>query len=230
MQDPSFVHSVFSSIASRYVTANHVLSLGADILWRERALKMIAEWKPRRLLDIATGTGDLALAVKKALPEVEVLGTDFCRPMLDVAVKRGLTNVLEADAMNLPLPEAAFDVATVAFGLRNMADYARALCEFRRILNPGGHLLVLDFSMPEGILAVPYRYYLHNILPHIAGWLTGNMGAYDYLGDSIETFPRGAAFCELLTCCGYLAPTALPLMGGIATIYAAEKPGSGAEA
>ncbi len=223
MQNPEFVHSVFSSIAKRYVTANHVLSLGADILWRERALKLVAEWKPRKLLDIATGTGDLALAVRKALPEVEVLGTDFCRPMLDVAVQRGLSEVLEADAMNLPLPDASYDAATVAFGLRNMADYGKALCEWYRILRPGGHLLVLDFSMPTGVLAGPYRFYLHNILPRIAGWLTGNMGAYDYLGDSIETFPRGAAFCELLSSCGYLAPTALPLMGGIATIYTGEK-------
>ena len=223
MQDPTFVHSVFSSIAKRYVTANHILSLGADILWRERALKMVAEWKPRNLLDIATGTGDLALTVKKALPEVDVLGTDFCRPMLDIAVQRGLTNVLEADAMNLPLPDACYDAATVAFGLRNMADYEKALREFRRILRPGGHLLVLDFSMPEGVFAAPYRFYLHNILPHIAGWLTGNSGAYDYLGESIEAFPRGAAFCDLLTGCGYSAPRALPLMGGIATIYTAEK-------
>ncbi len=223
MQDPGFVHEVFSSIASRYVTANHVLSLGSDILWRERALKIIAEWKPRNLLDIATGTGDLALTVKRALPEVDVLGTDFCRPMLDVAVQRGLTNVLEADAMNLPLADESFDAATVAFGLRNMADYAKALCEFRRILRPGGHLLVLDFSMPEGVLAGPYRFYLHNILPRIAGWLTGNMGAYDYLGDSIETFPRGEAFKALLASCGYSMPTALPLMGGIATIYTGQK-------
>ena len=224
MPDPTFVHAAFSSIARRYVTANHVLSLGMDILWRERALKLVAEWKPGTLLDIATGTGDLALTIQRALPEVQVLGTDFCRPMLDVAVERGLTNVLEADAMNLPLPEASFDAATVAFGLRNMADYEKALREFLRILTPGGHLLVLDFSMPEGPLAVPYRFYLHNILPRIAGWLTGNMGAYDYLGESIEAFPRGSAFCELLTRCGYLAPTALPLMGGIATIYTGTKP------
>lgn len=224
MPDPTYVHAAFSSIARRYVTANHVLSLGMDILWRERALKLVAEWKPRNLLDIATGTGDLALTVQRALPEVQVLGTDFCRPMLDVAVERGLIHVLEADAMNLPLPDSAFDAATVAFGLRNMADYEKALREFHRILTPGGHLLVLDFSMPEGLFAAPYRFYLHNILPHIAGWLTGNMGAYDYLGESIETFPRGAAFCELLTRCGYLAPTALPLMGGIATIYTGTKP------
>lgn len=220
--DPTFVHAAFSSIASRYVTANHVLSLGADIAWRERAIKIIAEWKPRNLLDIATGTGDLALAIKKALPEVEVQGTDFCRPMLDVAVQRGLTNVFEADAMNLPLPDACFDAATVAFGLRNMADYEKALREFRRILRPGGHLLVLDFSLPTNLLAAPYRFYLHRVLPRIAGMLTGNAAAYDYLGDSIEQFPAGEAFTSLLSRCGYTMPTALPLLCGIASIYTAE--------
>ena len=220
--DPSFVHAAFSSIASRYVTANHVLSLGADIAWRERAIKIISEWQPRNLLDIATGTGDLALAIKKAMPEVAVQGTDFCRPMLDVAVKRGLTDVFEADAMNLPLPDACFDAATVAFGLRNMADYEKALREFRRILRPGGHLLVLDFSMPEGVLAAPYRFYLHRILPRIAGVLTGNAGAYDYLGESIEQFPRGEDFKALLKTCGYTMPTATPLLCGIASIYTAE--------
>lgn len=222
MPDPAFVHAAFSSIAERYVTANHVLSLGTDILWRGRAVQMVAEWKPQRLLDVATGTGDLALAIARALPEVDVLGTDFCRPMLDVAVRRGLSNVLEADALHLPLPDDTFDALTVAFGLRNMADYAAALREFRRVLRPGGHLLVLDFSMPEGILAPPYRLYLHHILPRIAGFLTGNSGAYDYLGDSIEAFPRGRSFCSLLESCGYMAPTALPLCMGIATLYTAE--------
>lgn len=222
MPDPAYVHAAFSSIAERYVTANHILSLGTDIMWRARVVQMVAEWKPRKLLDIATGTGDLALAIKRALPEIEVLGTDFCRPMLDVAVRRGLTDVLEADAMNLPLPDASFDAATVAFGLRNMADYEKALREFRRVLRPGGHLLVLDFSMPENIFAAPYRLYLHHVLPRIAGWVTGNSGAYDYLGDSIETFPRGAQFCQLMEHCGYSAPICHPLCMGIASIYTAE--------
>lgn len=222
MPDPAYVHAAFSSIAERYVTANHILSLGTDVLWRQRVVQKVAEWKPRRLLDIATGTGDLALAISRALPETEVLGTDFCRPMLDVAVRRGLTNVLEADAMHLPLEDASFDVATVAFGLRNMADYAAALCEFRRVLRPGGHLLVLDFSMPEGIFAAPYRFYLHHVLPKIAGRVTGNSAAYDYLGDSIESFPRGEQFCRLLQHCGYSGATCLPLCMGIASIYTAE--------
>lgn len=226
MPDPHFVHDAFASIAKRYVTANHVLSLGADVMWRARAIQIIAEWKPENLLDIATGTGDLALAVSRAFPEMEVLGTDFCRPMLDVAVERGLTNVLEADAMNLPLTDSCYDAATVAFGLRNMADYEVALREFKRILRPGGHLMVLDFSMPEGLLARPYRLYLHHVLPRIAGWLTGNSGAYDYLGESIEQFPRGASFLELLQRVGYTHTTALPLSCGIASIYTAEVPGS----
>ncbi|MBR5521931.1 MAG: ubiquinone/menaquinone biosynthesis methyltransferase [Akkermansia sp.] len=222
MPDPAYVHAAFSSIAARYVTANHLLSMGADILWRARAIEKIAEWKPRRVLDIATGTGDLALAIQRAFPEVDVMGTDFCRPMLDVAVKRGLSNVLEADAMNLPLPDASFDVATVAFGLRNMADYEAALREFRRILKPGGHLLVLDFSMPAGLFAGPYRLYLHHVLPKLAGLVTGNSAAYDYLGDSIEAFPRDAAFLALLEKTGYTIPTQLPLLSGIASIYTAQ--------
>ncbi len=225
MPDPAYVHAAFSSIAERYVTANHILSMGTDIMWRAKVVKMVAEWQPCNLLDIATGTGDLALAISRALPEVEVLGTDFCRPMLDVAVRRGLSNVLEADAMNLPLEDATFDAATVAFGLRNMADYEKALCEFRRVLKPGGHLLVLDFSMPENpLFAKVYRLYLHHVLPRIAGLVTGNTDAYAYLGDSIEAFPRGAQFCELMQRCGYVNPACLPLCMGIASIYTAEVP------
>ena len=222
MPDPAYVHAAFSSIAERYVTANHILSMGTDVLWRQRVVQRVAEWKPSRLLDIATGTGDLALAISRALPEVEVLGTDFCRPMLDVAVRRGLKQVLEADALHLPLPDASFDAATVAFGLRNMADYGAALREFQRVLRPGGHLLVLDFSMPEGLWSAPYRLYLHRVLPKIAGWVTGNSAAYDYLGESIEAFPRGEAFCRLLENSGYTGATCLPLCMGIASIYTAE--------
>lgn len=222
MPDPAYVHAAFSSIAARYVTANHLLSMGADILWRARAIEKIAEWKPKRLLDVATGTGDLALAVQRAFPETHVVGADFCRPMLDVAVKRGLTHAIEADAMHMPLPDASFDTITVAFGLRNMADYEAALQEFRRILVPGGHLLVLDFSMPSGWFAAPYRMYLHRVLPKIAGVLTGNSAAYDYLGESIEAFPRDEEFLNLLQRAGFSMPTQLPLFSGIASIYTAQ--------
>lgn len=223
MQNPEFVHAAFSAIAPRYVAANHVLSLGIDLAWRQRVVQRVAEWKPARLLDIATGTGDLALALNKALPEIDMLATDFCQPMLNVARRRGLTHLLCADAMNLPLADASFDAATVAFGLRNMADYAAALREFERILKPGGHLLILDFSMPGGWLAAPYRWYLHHVLPSVAGWITHRPEAYTYLGDSIETFPRGEAMLRLLAEQGYEDAAAEPLNGGIACIYTAER-------
>ncbi len=220
MQDPRFVHAAFSAIASRYVTANHILSLGVDVLWRQRVVQQVAEWKPKRLLDVATGTGDLALALQQAMPDVDILGTDFCAPMLDVARRRGLKNCLEADAMALPLESESYDVLTVAFGLRNMADYSAALREFRRVLRPGSHLLVLDFSLPENaILAKPYRLYLHHVMPRLAGWLTGEPSAYTYLAESIEQFPRGATLCALMEEAGFHSCLCRPQSGGIAAIY-----------
>ena len=224
MPDPSYVHAAFSSIAPHYVAANHLLSLGMDILWRARAVQIVAEWKPKNLLDIATGTGDMALDIVQALPEVQVLGTDFCEPMLRIARQRGLHHCLQADAMHLPLDDAQFDAATIAFGLRNMPDYAAALREFRRVLRPGGHLLVLDLGIPDGVATAPYRFYLHRVLPRVAGFFTGSAEAYTYLGRSIEAFPRGQAMLNLLEETGYSAPAALPLMGGIAAIYTAEVP------
>lgn len=224
MPDPSYVHAAFSKIAAHYVTANHLLSMGADILWRARAVQLLAEWKPRTVLDIATGTGDLALDIMHALPGVDVLGTDFCEPMLEIARRRGLRKSLVADALHLPLPEGAFDAATTAFGLRNMADYAEALREFRRILRPGGRLLVLELGIPGGALAAPFRFYLHRLLPRIAARLTRAQETYAYLGQSMEAFPHGEAFLTLLRSVGYAEAFAVPLFGGIANIYAAAKP------
>lgn len=224
MPDPSYVHAAFSRIAAHYVTANHLLSMGADILWRARAVELLAEWKPRRVLDIATGTGDMALDILRALPGVDVLGTDFCEPMLEIARRRGLQHTLEADAMHLPLEDDQFDAATVAFGLRNMADYGEALREFCRVLRPGGRLLVLELGIPGGIWAAPFRFYLHRVLPRLAAGLTRAQETYSYLGRSMEAFPHGEAFLALLRSSGFVAPFAIPLWGGIASIYAAEKP------
>ncbi len=216
------MYNTFSAIAQRYVTANHLLSLGADVLWRARAVDMISEWHPSDLLDVATGTGDLALDICRELPEINVLGVDFCEPMLSVARKRGLRHLLCADAMHLPLPDHSFDAVTTAFGLRNLPDYPAALREFRRILRPGGHILVLELSIPDGFSALPYRFYLHHILPQLATCITGEHSAYTYLGDSIEKFPRGIAFLDMLTLTGFSCATASPLFGGIAVIYTAE--------
>ncbi|WP_343226032.1 ubiquinone/menaquinone biosynthesis methyltransferase [Luteolibacter marinus] len=222
IQDPSYVREAFARIADRYVTTNHVLSLGTDILWRKKVARIVSAWKPRRVLDVATGTGDLALEIQDACPEAEVTGSDFCAEMLAHAGRRGLVRTLVADAMALPFADGEFDVVTVAFGLRNMADYATAIGEMRRVLKPGGHLLVLDFSLPTGALKGPYRWYLHHVLPKMAGLLTGQQDAYEYLGGSIEEFPMGRAMCDLITAQGFKDADARPLSCGVAAIYTAE--------
>lgn len=215
------MRDAFARIADRYVTTNHVLSLGTDILWRRQVARIVKSWNPGRVLDVATGTGDLALEIQDKCPQAEVIGSDFCAEMLAHAARRGLARTLVADAMALPFRDAEFDAVTVAFGLRNMADYAGALREMRRVLRVGGHLLVLDFSLPEGALRKPYRWYLHHVLPKLAGLLTGQKDAYEYLGGSIEEFPMGRAMCELISAQGFSHAEVRPLSCGVASIYIA---------
>lgn len=219
MPDAVYVHDAFARIADRYVLTNHVLSGGMDIWWRKVVTARIRKWNPHQLLDVASGTGDLALEVQNQCPQCEVTASDFCAEMLVHATHRGVKKTLVADALQLPFPDHEFDVVTVAFGLRNMADYPAALREMRRVLKPGAHLLILDFSLPKGILRAPYRWYLHNVLPHMAGWLTGQKDAYEYLGGSIEAFPSGKKMIDLLDSCGFKDSTATPLTLGVVTIY-----------
>jgi len=222
-RDPARVRAMFERVARRYDLANHLLSGGLDFWWRQRASEIVREWSPRQVLDLATGSGDLALAIARKLPEAELTGADFCAEMLAVARRKGLTNTVVADALQLPFPAGSFDVVTVAFGLRNMADWSAALGEMRRVLRAGGHLLVLDFSLPKGFLRPLYRFYLHRFLPSIAGVVTGERDAYQYLGTSIEKFPSGNAMCDLLERSGLRTATAQPLSGGIVTIYCARR-------
>jgi demethylmenaquinone methyltransferase/2-methoxy-6-polyprenyl-1,4-benzoquinol methylase len=219
MPDAVYVRDAFARIADRYVLTNHVLSFGADIWWRKVVTARIRKWKPRRLLDVASGTGDLALEIQDQCPDCEVIASDFCAEMLAHAASRGMANTIVADALNLPFPEASFDVVTVAFGLRNMADYPAALREMRRVLKPGGRLLILDFSLPGGILRTPYRLYLHHVLPRMAGWVTGQRDAYEYLGGSIEAFPAGKEMTALMETCGFSATEVTPLTFGVVSIY-----------
>jgi len=218
-QDPKFVKGAFAKIADRYVMTNHVLSAGTDILWRKKVGRIVKEWNPGKVLDVATGTGDLALEIQKKCPEAEVLGTDFCPEMLAHAEKSGVQKTQVADAMDLPFDDGEFDLVTVAFGLRNMANWQEALKEMNRVISPGGHLLVLDFSLPKGVLAKPYGFYLNKVLPKIAGVLTGQGGAYQYLAGSIGEFPSGEAMLKLFREAGFSEESAKPLSGGIASIY-----------
>ena len=224
MPDAVYVRDAFARIADRYVLTNHVLSCGADIWWRKVVAARIRGWNPARVLDVAAGTGDLALEIQNQCPDCEVIASDFCEEMLAHARSRGVAHTLVADALHLPLPDAGFDVVTVAFGLRNMADYPAALREMLRVLNPGGHLVILDFSLPDGLLRRPYRFYLHHVLPRMAGWLTGHRDTYEYLGATIEAFPSGMAMAGLLETCGFVATRATPLTGGVVSIYQGSRP------
>lgn len=214
---------MFGRIARRYDLANHVLSGGADFLWRRRAAKLVEAWKPERVLDLATGSGDLSLAIQRRLPEATIVAADFSPEMLEVARRKGVRETVLADALRLPFETESFDCVTVAFGLRNMADWDGALREMSRVLRPSGHLLVLDFSLPVGALRPAYRFYLHRCLPLLASIVTGQKAAYDYLGGSIEKFPSGVEMIELIERNGFAMGSAEPLTGGIATIYAAQK-------
>jgi demethylmenaquinone methyltransferase/2-methoxy-6-polyprenyl-1,4-benzoquinol methylase len=222
-RDPDAVRAMFGRIAQRYDLANHLLSGGADFLWRRRAAKMIEGWRPKRVLDLATGSGDLALAVQRRLPEATIIAADFSPEMLGVAQRKGVRETVLADALSLPFPDESFDCVTVAFGLRNMADWSLALREMSRVLRSGGHLLILDFSLPVGSLQPAYRFYLHRCLPMLASLVTGQKAAYDYLGGSIEKFPSGDEMIRLIEQNGFARASAEPRTGGIATIYTGNK-------
>jgi demethylmenaquinone methyltransferase/2-methoxy-6-polyprenyl-1,4-benzoquinol methylase len=217
------IREMFAGVAPRYDLANQVLSLGLDRSWRKYVCQTVAAWKPSRILDLATGSGVLAKELAVTNPGSLVVAADFCIPMLQVARKRNVDCLVVADGLALPFADASFDVVTVAFGLRNMAFLERALSQMARTTRLGGHIVILDFSLPSGLLLPAYRCYLHLILPRLAGWLTGEPAAYEYLGESIERFPRGSAMTALLKQTGFSNATARPLSGGIVTAYSAQR-------
>jgi demethylmenaquinone methyltransferase / 2-methoxy-6-polyprenyl-1,4-benzoquinol methylase len=215
---------MFGSIATRYDLANRVLSCGFDFQWRRRAAEIVAQWRPDKLVDLATGTGDLALALQEKLPRSEIVGVDFSTEMLELAKAKGVRRTIFADAMELPFADSSFDCVTIAFGLRNLTNAEAALHEMARVLVTRGHLLVLEFSLPQlSILRAIYRFYLHRCMPVIGSFLTSKKSAYDYLGESIENFPSGDAMLGLMETAGFGDTQAEPLTGGIVTIYTGEK-------
>ncbi|MEY2555244.1 MAG: demethylmenaquinone methyltransferase / 2-methoxy-6-polyprenyl,4-benzoquinol methylase [Verrucomicrobiota bacterium] len=223
-RDPDTVREMFGSIARRYDLANHLLSCGCDLIWRKRAAEIVAGWNPSTIVDLATGTGDLALALERALPKSEIIGADFSEEMLAVAKAKGVRRVATADALALPFADRSFDCLTIAFGLRNIEDWSAALREMARVLTANGNLLVMEFSIPSmSILRRVYRFYLHRLMPIFGSFLTRKKTAYDYLGDSIEKFPGGEELVRLIEANGFGNATAEPLTGGIVTIYTTTK-------
>jgi demethylmenaquinone methyltransferase/2-methoxy-6-polyprenyl-1,4-benzoquinol methylase len=230
MPDPVAVQSMFGRIAGRYDLANRTLACGTDVWWRRRQVSQVRAHSPKRVLDLATGSGDVALALAKALPpSVEIVGGDFCQPMLDEAEKKKQADERTrkirfefADALNLPYPDGHFEALTVSFGLRNFGDRAKGLAEIRRVLAPGrGRAHILEFSQPYRWFSPIYYAYLRHILPPIAGWLTGDREAYRYLADTIEGFPTVEAITAELAQAGFQEIRASRMTFGIVALHEA---------
>lgn len=229
MPDPKAVNSMFARIAARYDLANHLLSGGIDYSWRQRLVRAVYDSHPADVLDLATGSGDVAFALADGLPAgVRITGMDFCQPMLDEAVtkqsghpRHAAIAFRQGDGMALPLPDHSFDALTISFGLRNMADRHQALTEMRRVLRPGGRLFVLEFSQPSIWFRPFYFAYLKLVLPVIAGGVTGDRSAYEYLGGSIESFPGRAALSAEIQRAGFSSVRALPLTFGVVALHQA---------
>ncbi len=229
----SYVKSLFNRIAPYYDFLNHFLSLGIDIQWRRRGVKLLREYRPRTILDVATGTADLALEACRP-PVEKIYGIDLSPEMLRLAKtkidRRGLSGkivVEEGAAEHLRFPDASFDAAMVAFGIRNFSDLQGGLREMFRVLHPGGAIMILEFSKPR---STPFReiysFYFTRILPRLGGFISKSPEAYQYLPSTVLSFPDGENMLKILTAVGFVGAFQQPLTLGIATIYIAEKPTS----
>lgn len=221
------VREMFSGIAGRYDLLNHVLSVNIDKRWRRLVRENLADIladENALVLDVACGTGDLSIELASHA-KAKIIGTDFCRPMLKIAdEKTGRAALpvpyLEADAMQLSFADESFDAVTIAFGLRNLSNFRDGLAELRRILKPGGKLVVLEFSTPlvPGFKSL-FNLYFTKILPRIGGLVSGSRGAYEYLPDSVSKFPDQKNLVKMMTEAGFADVTYRNLTGGIAAIH-----------
>lgn len=220
------VQSMFAQIAPRYDTANDALSFGRHHAWRRAAVKRSGVGPGMSVLDCATGTGDLALAFKRAVgPTGQVVGTDFCEPMLrsapEKAARAGLDVRFEvADAMKLPYASGSFDLASISFGIRNVDDPKACLAELARVVKPGGKVMVLEFGQPHGLFGGLFRFYARFFMPVIGSLVTGHRAAYEYLPRTAAAFPCGQQFVAMMQATQkYTLAEATPLMFGTAWIY-----------
>jgi demethylmenaquinone methyltransferase/2-methoxy-6-polyprenyl-1,4-benzoquinol methylase len=219
-QSPSAICAMFSRVAARYDLMNHVMGGGLDLYWRWRLVKAVAAQKPARILDLATGSGDVLLALKRHHAYTDLaVGADFCLPMLQQAQSKRARNLLVGDGMKLPFPDATFDAVTIAWGLRNFADRLAGLREMRRVLRPGGHAYVLEFSHPIAWLSPLYFWYLRDIMPKYAQFITPERGAYEYLGDSIRAFPPQPVLADMMRQAGFAASRYSNLSLGIVALH-----------
>jgi demethylmenaquinone methyltransferase/2-methoxy-6-polyprenyl-1,4-benzoquinol methylase len=223
------VEQMFDSISHRYDFLNHFLSLGIDNIWRKRAIGKLKSLQPKRILDVATGTADLAIAALALNPD-KIVGVDISNKMLDVGrakiAKRGLDKIelKNGDSENLPFEDNSFDAITVAFGVRNYQNLEAGLNEMKRILRPGGKLVVLEFSKPSVFpIKQIFNFYSKYILPIWGKLLSGSTEAYVYLPESVKHFPEGEEFTDILQKCGYQNTNITRLTFGISSIYEGTK-------
>lgn len=224
------VEQMFDSIAPRYDFLNHFLSLGIDKLWRKKAIRSLAESKPKIILDVATGTADLAIAALKLNPE-KVIGIDLSQLMLDVGKKKiksahllDKIELMKGDSEALPFADNSFDAITVAFGVRNFENLDKGLAEMQRVLKPGGKLAVLEFSKPRNFpFKQLYNFYFNQILPAWGKWISKNQNAYAYLPESVRHFPDGNDFIAHLNKAGFKNTTCTTLTFGICSLYNGSK-------
>ncbi|MFN4300018.1 MAG: bifunctional demethylmenaquinone methyltransferase/2-methoxy-6-polyprenyl-1,4-benzoquinol methylase UbiE [Thermaurantimonas sp.] len=224
------VAEMFDNISPKYDFLNHILSLGIDRGWRKKLLRLASKAKPKTILDVATGTGDLAIALAELKPNC-IIGVDISEGMLSYGHKKiekkglkGLITLQKGDSEALEFADNTFDLVTVAFGVRNFERLEAGLAEMLRVTKPGGKIYILEFSQPQGFpFAQLYKFYFKNILPLVGRWVSKDSRAYSYLPDSVEVFPYGVAFSNILKYLGYKNIRLHPLTFGVATIYEAEK-------
>tara|TARA_Y100000768_G_scaffold17594_2_gene12217 strand:+ start:1471 stop:2205 length:735 start_codon:yes stop_codon:yes gene_type:complete len=230
-QKVGIVKDIFSSITNRYDFLNRFLSLRQDIAWRNKTVKEMRFFKSYKFLDMATGTGDLAIDAVNMHPKIKAIGLDFVQEMVDYGKNKIIKNNLEdrvelklGDAINIHYEDNTFDVAAMAFGIRNIPDKIRALTEMKRVVLIDGQILILELTTPDpGFFKNLYSFYLNGLLPKIAKWFTSNPAAYEYLADSIMNFPTRSEFISLLESIGFKNIKAIPLSLGICTLYIANK-------
>jgi demethylmenaquinone methyltransferase/2-methoxy-6-polyprenyl-1,4-benzoquinol methylase len=225
------VESMFDSIAWRYDFLNHFLSFSIDRYWRKRAISEISRLKKNPLiLDVATGTGDLAIAAMKLNP-AKVTGIDISKKMLEFGIEKirrkglsGKIELMQGDSEYIPFSDHSFDVAMVAFGVRNFSDPLKGLTEMNRVVRSNGMIVVLEFSKPSGFpFRTVFNFYFTKILPFFGKLFSKDKSAYNYLPDSVMKFPDNEEFLKLLSLAGFTSPNQIKLTGGVASIYTGVK-------
>lgn len=224
------VATMFNNISKRYDFLNHFLSLGIDKLWRKKAIRQLKAVQPKSVLDIATGTGDFAIAALKLDPD-EVIGVDISQGMLDVGIekmkRKGYDDVISlklGDSEKLPFDDNRFDALTVGFGVRNYENLEQGLSDMLRVLKPGGKAVILEFSKPKKFpIKQLFGFYSKRVIPFLGRTISKDRRAYEYLPESVEAFPEGEAFTAIMTATGYQNVEAMIVSGGIATIYSGTK-------